>query len=84
MSAEPITITNSLTINEIKPYKAADYDVINEMLNQLKSGEPTVKTKLVAALNSNFTTILKQIVHENNDVMIINIIDLEITTKDRL
>lgn len=54
------------------------------MLNQLKSGEPTVKTKLVAALNSNFTTILKQIVHENNDVMIINIIDLEITTKDRL
>lgn len=33
VSAEPIKITNSLTASEIKPYKAADYDVINEMLN---------------------------------------------------
>jgi hypothetical protein len=33
------------------------------MLNQLKTGEDTVKIKLIKALNTNFTKILKIIVH---------------------
>lgn len=47
------------------------------MLNQLKSGEATVKSKLIAALNANFTKILAKIVHENNDVIINLSVDLE-------
>ena len=47
----------------MSPYKATDYDVLNEMLNVLKSGDPTVKSKLVSALNANFTSILAKIVH---------------------
>ncbi len=69
-SAENITITNSLTMSEFKPYKDTDYDVVNEMLNELKSKEPTVKSKLLEALNANFTKILAKFVHENNDVKI--------------
>lgn len=38
------------------------------MLNELKSGDPTVKTNLVAALNANFTKILAKFVQENNEV----------------
>lgn len=69
----------------MSPYKATDYDVLNEMLNVLKSGDPTVKSKLVAALNANFTTILAKIVHENNDVLpYLLCIDLERATKNLL
>jgi hypothetical protein len=46
------------------------------MLNELKTGEDTVKIKLVSALNINFTKILKVIVHENNDVSDVMDIDL--------
>lgn len=63
VSAEPIKITNSLTISEFNPYKVADFDIINEMLNEIKGGGTTVKDKLVKALNQNFTNILKRIVH---------------------
>lgn len=81
VSAEPIKITNSLTINDFKPYKVADYDVVNEMLNHLKEGGTTVKDNLVKGLNLNFTAILKKIVHENNDVAFFNnMIDLERTS----
>jgi|LakMenEpi03Aug12_release.lakeMendotaPanAssembly.Ray.scaffolds.fasta_scaffold1208740_1 hypothetical protein len=41
------------------------------MFNTLKSGDPTVKTKLIPAINANFSTILKKVVHENNDVIFI-------------
>jgi hypothetical protein len=33
------------------------------MLNELKTGQDTVKIKLVKALNTNFTKILKIVVH---------------------
>lgn len=47
------------------------------MLNELKSGEPTVKTKLLAAMNANFSKILAKFVHENNDVKPLFNLDLE-------
>ena len=79
ISAKSINITNSLTISKFEPYKVADYDIINEMLNELKDGGDTVKKNLVKGLNLNFTGILKPIVHENNDVWILSYIDLERT-----
>ena len=57
-------------MSEFKPYKDTDYDVVNEMLNELKSKEPTVKSKLIEALNANFNKTLAKYVKENNDVKI--------------
>jgi hypothetical protein len=56
--ANPITITNSLTLKTISPYKEMDAEIINQMLNELKGNLTTVKMELIKSLNANFTKIL--------------------------
>ena len=41
--SDSVTISNSLSLSKIAPYKKADFDVITEMLNSLKSNHTTVK-----------------------------------------
>jgi hypothetical protein len=66
-SADPITISNSLTLSAISPYKKADSDIINQMLNVLPHNDTTVKKNLIEAINLNYTSVLKTVIQENND-----------------
>ncbi len=36
-------MTNGLSLSTVTPYKEADFNVLNNMLNKLNGGLPTVK-----------------------------------------
>jgi hypothetical protein len=44
----------------MSPYKAADYEILSNMLNRLKTNQSAVKDNLLKVLNANFQTILEQ------------------------
>ena len=44
------------------PYRAADYEILSNMLNKLKNNQTTVKDNLLKVINANFQTILADVV----------------------
>lgn len=50
--SEPLAITNGFALNTIDPYRAADYEIISNMLNKLKNNQTTVKDNFLKAINA--------------------------------
>ena len=55
---EPISITNGLSLKKVFPYKEKDFEILNNMLSYLKTGQRTVKDNLLNVLNVNYSAIL--------------------------
>lgn len=60
--ADPIVITNGISLNNMEPYKAADYEILSNMLNKLKTNQTTVKDNLYKVINANYQSILAKYV----------------------
>lgn len=58
--SEPLSITNGIALNTIDPYRAADYEILSNMLNKLKTNQTTVKDNLLKVINAHLQTILAQ------------------------
>jgi hypothetical protein len=63
--ADPIEITNGISLNNMEPYKAADYEILSNMLNKLKNNQTTVKDNLYKVINANYKNILAKYVLED-------------------
>ena len=63
--SEPLVITNGIALNTMDPYRAADYEILSNMLNKLKNNQTTVKDNLLKVINAHFQTILAQKVLED-------------------
>lgn len=63
--SEPLTITNGIALNTIDPYRAADYEILSNMLNKLKTNQTTVLENLLKVVNANLQTILAQKVRDD-------------------
>jgi len=44
------------------PYRAADYEILSNMLNKLKNNQTTLKDNLLKVINANFQDILAWVV----------------------
>lgn len=58
-------ITNGFALNTVDPYRAADYEILSNMLNKLKNNQTTVKDNFLKAINANLQTILAVKVQED-------------------
>jgi hypothetical protein len=61
--ADNITITNGISLSTMQPYRAADYEILSNMLNKISTGK-TVKDNLLVLLNKNYKDILTAKVRE--------------------
>lgn len=58
--SDTLSITNGISLNTMSPPKPADYDVLFDMLNHLKTNQSTVKVNLLKVINANLQTILAE------------------------
>jgi ribosomal protein S8 len=52
-------------LNTIDPYRAADYEIISNMLNKLKNNQTTVKENFLKAINAQLQSRLAGKVQED-------------------
>ncbi len=61
-SSAPLAITNGISLSSMSPYRAADYEILSNMLNKLKNNQTTIKENLLKVINARFQSTLAEVV----------------------